>query len=165
MEIFRFIIKYKLQMSSTYDDDLVNKLQRNVYINYPEEVHKLKEIIKYIFISVNERFRICLWGCFNTNIEYKTWLESTTKEKIIINHQIHIVNMPKYCGTPSIDNILRKWVLLHESYKLHHFPFNSKNIIKAYAHSLHLFSIFSFYFCCLPQTFLNYNCRIYVLYN
>ena len=161
MEIFREIIKYKLQMTSTYDDDLMNELQRKVYIIHPDELALLRKIIKNIFFTVHERFRICLWGCFNTNIQYKTWLKTTIKEKIIIRGKIYVIDIPKYCGTPSIDSILRKWLLIPFIYKLQHFPFNSKLIIKGYAHSLHQFS---FVFFSVPQTLNFYNYRIYVLY-
>ena len=141
VQIFREMVNLKLQMTKS-TNLLLNSLSEKLYINNAQYVSSLFNFISRAFKKLHERFRCSLWGMFNLNVAYKTYLKETILDKIYYldknqNVQEKVVKVPKYGGLPSIDNILRKWVGVDRKHKLKHYPLNSKVIIKYHGKTLH----------------------------
>ena len=138
---YRKCINIKLQMQKSTGDELY-KLKQLFYIKHNMIIDKLQSFVKDAFDKLHPRFRLALWGMFNQNILYKSFLSEMIKEKIhLLNDNnekyIKIVNLPKYIGTKSVDDTLRQWMCLDRSYALGLLQFNSKKIIQNHAESIH----------------------------
>ena len=138
---YRKCVNIKLQMQKTVGKEL-DELKKLFYIHYNDVICKLQEFVKDAFDKLHPRFRLSLWGMFNLNILYKSFLSEMIKEKIYyINDNdeicIKMVDMPKYVGTKSVDDALRQWMCLDRTYAIGLIQFNSKKIIQHHAESIH----------------------------
>ena len=141
IKIYRKMVNIKLQMTKS-TKLLLKSLSEQLYIQYAQYTTSLLNFIGRAFKKLHERFRCALWGMWNLNVAYKTYLKETILDKIFYldsNNDVRekAVKVPKYGGLPSIDNILRKWIGVDRKFKLKHYPLNSKVIIKYHGKTLH----------------------------
>ena len=138
---YRKCINIKLQMQKSSGIHL-NKLKQMFYVDYNDVINGLQSFITDAFNKLHPRFRLALWGMFNLNVLYKSFLKEMIKEKIYYLNDdnekcIKMVNLPKYIGTKSVDDVLRKWICYDHTHTLGLLQFNSKKIIKNHAESIH----------------------------
>ena len=138
---YRKCVNIKFQMQKTVGKEL-DALKKLFYIDYNNIINKLESFIQDAFDKLHPRFRIALWGMFNLNILYKSFLKEMIKEKIYcLNEEnkicIKMVDLPKYVGTKSVDDVLRQWMCLDRTYAMGLIQFNSKKIIQHHAESMH----------------------------